>query len=121
MAYMIVAPRDLFNDGNLLTCMGKLCIELDRNGLLSQWQHEEEGVVSSWNIDQDQDGNTWLTNIAVVNKSGEEISIFRPCNSRLKYPLLFLDRDGDTQWVFLDPDCADPRLSPSFLEAINGN
>jgi hypothetical protein len=83
MSYRRVIPRDLFNEANLLKCLGQLAlatdiwldVKLDHNGL------------DRFDIHQDpSDGSIFVNNLAVF-VHGQRIHVSRPLNSRESWPL----------------------------------
>lgn len=111
-----VAPRDLFNDGNLLTNYGHLFIALEKHRLDDCMRHfnEEE----PFDICQDMDGNTYIRNISIVSRDGREIEIFRTVNSRLKYSLCFTSKDEEIESLFIEKDNGECDLNKKFLREI---
>lgn len=108
-----VAPRDLFNDGNLLTNYGHLYIALEKLGLESHFIHinEEE----QFNIIQDCDINTYIENVYITDKFRNKIHIFRRLNSRDKYSLWFESQiDYEIYSIFNE----DGSLTKEFLNII---
>lgn len=112
MAYPRVMPRDLFNEGNLLTCLGRLWIKLDerRDHVARLWNDES----LPFRITQDQsDGSiscetAWFT----IGEHGY-VRLFRPLNARAKWPL-YASIGGEDVRVF----DLDGELSPEFWIAI---
>ncbi len=116
MTYSRVIPRDLFNEGNLLTCLGRLSIKLgerkDHRAGLS------EGAGQRLLIEQDPaDGSISVVNLA-FGVGGKAWRLFRPLNARDPWPLWA--RDGDVEGEFEDYRVFDfdGELSPEFWIAI---
>ncbi len=88
MSYSRVIPRDLFNEANLLKCMGRLWINVENAAADSPCRHiaiEHEGV--AFDIRQsDCDGSIAVRNIA-VSIYGNALNLRRPLNSRDAWPL----------------------------------
>ncbi len=110
------APRDLFNDGNLLTNYGHLYICLEKEGLEEHMRHykKEEQFEIVHNIC----GDTYVANVRIVDTEGESIEIHRPCNSREKYSLYFTDSDEEEYEVFTECDDGSCALSKEFINRI---
>jgi hypothetical protein len=86
MPYMRVIPRDLFNEANLLKCLGQLYLKLEilgRESMLEDQIEADEPFV----VDQDpSSGATFCANVCLV-VDGNSVPLFRPYNSRDAYPL----------------------------------
>lgn len=93
MAYTRVIPRDLFNEGNLLKCMGQLYLKLDAPGTSRAVLDHEGGPFV---IEQSPyDGSISVVNVN-LSIDGEPVRLYRPLNSRETYPLWFAcDIDED--------------------------
>lgn len=83
MSYNRVIPRDLFNEANLLKCLGHLAIKLEaiRGPELIEPEPGEAFV-----IEQDEDGAIacWTVTLKVRD---EPVLLSRPLNSRRAWPL----------------------------------
>lgn len=91
--YTRVLPRDLFNEGNLLKCYGKLWIELERHSNVARIVEE---CVDSFDIAFDEnDGSLSLANITLDIK-GKVYRLYRPINSRDSWPLWIEDNENYT-------------------------
>lgn len=104
--YFREIPRDLFNEANLLKCLGALYIETEN------YQHIEISYDhKAFNIAQDPaDGSLFCVNVKLL-VNGQEIKLFRPLNSRDPYPLFFYDEDDEiAEEVFTDKG----KLSSAF-------
>lgn len=80
-------PRDLFNEANLLKCYGQVSLHLHDRGLrhLLRWSHNNFNVVQ-----QPYDGSLTIPSISLeIHKYGvtQNLSFFRPLNSREPWPL----------------------------------
>lgn len=107
--YHRVIPRDLFNEANLLKCLGKLYIETER---FSHVCLEHDG--SPFLIEQDESsGSLSVTNVYLY-VSRQFCWLYRPLNSRAPWPLYLETQDGDDIAVFTD----DGKLSPEMLKFI---
>jgi len=113
MSYERVIPRDLFNEGSLLKCYGRLYILLegDRNAAFTT-----ESVSSFDVVQREDDGRLYIENLPFVI-CGKEYRLTRPLNSRAPWPLyaeLANDPDFEEIPVFTD----DGELSVEMRELI---
>jgi hypothetical protein len=84
MSYAREIPRDLFNEADLLKCLGRLVIEAETMPGVSFFQPEGD---DPFIIDQDEsDGSISCTTMVLVLR-GEYCRIARPLNSRDKFPV----------------------------------
>jgi len=85
MSYIRVLPRDLFNEANLLKCLGQLWIAVD--GKAPAAQFDVEAVEEGFWIDQDpNDGSLRVVNLP-FSMGGRNALLTRPLNSREPWPL----------------------------------
>lgn len=113
MSYQRVIPRDLFNEGNLLKCVGKLWIETERfREDVIRFEHDGE----PFDIGQDEDGSIRLNNVTVYVHN-EPHGFYRPLNSHQPWPL-YMETDGDTIAVFTDEEDHGGELSREFMEYL---
>jgi hypothetical protein len=112
MSYIRVIPRDLFNEGNLLKCLGKLALEVDRLNIpYVEISYDGE----AFDIQQDPcDGSIYAANV-LLRRNRAICSLFRPLNSRDPWPLYLAHRDEEIP-VYTD----DGELTPEFLEFLKG-
>lgn len=114
MTYRRVIPRDLFNEGNLLTCLGRLWIKLDerRDHTAELVHHDEDGAFV---IHQDpSDGSIRCCSTTLFIRDRLPVRLFRPLNARTKWPLWVRTDDEDLR-VF---DEETGELSAEFLQLI---
>lgn len=105
-----VIPRDLFNDANLLKCLGTLWIKLE-NLRDHDAKLEEDG--QPFDIQQSEaDGSTECVNVVFMRR-GERFRLFRPLNSRELWPLWVETIEEDF------PVFTDGELSPEFIEFVS--
>ncbi len=84
MSYIRVLPRDLFNEANLLKCLGALWILVDGKGPAAQFDVE---AVEHFDIHQDpNDGSIFAANLP-FSMGGRRAHLSRPLNSRQPWPL----------------------------------
>ena len=110
--YIRVIPRDLFNEANLLKCLGRLvlCIESAPRVVV-----EHDGGPFEV-VQNDDDGSISLFGF-YVQVAGSALSLWRPLNSRHPWPLMAAvegDHDVEPVPVF----CDDGELSPEFLSLV---
>lgn len=100
MTYARVIPRDLFNEGDLLNCLGRLWIKLDeRRDHEARLRHRH--TTGPFNVDQDpSDGSISLENV-LLKVGADHVHLFRPLNARSKWPLWARFDDEDVR-VFDD-------------------
>lgn len=112
MNYRRIIPRDLFNEGKLLKCLGFLSLKyidlMLPKGI--EMVHDEE----AFEIIQDIDGNLEVANISLFDKQGEEIRLFHPLNNQSPYPLR-AEIWGEDVKVFNEQG----DLSEEFLSMLN--
>lgn len=100
-----VAPRDLFNDANLLKCLGHLALKLG-----VQYGDERLTLPENYEIEQDPNsGDTYLVGCWLWSDAGEW-RLRRPYNSREAWPLYAYGLDDQELSVFND----DGTLTPEF-------
>jgi hypothetical protein len=114
--YRRVIPRDLFNEGDLLNCLGRLWIKLDERrghramldcpcGAFDISQSKADGSIEALGVD-----------FFIRNKGGpgeKDYRLFRPLNARDKWPLYASIGDEDVR-VFDEQG----ELSPEFRAHI---
>lgn len=114
MAYVRVLPRDLFNEADLLKCIGRLWIELDRIGCTKARIVEED--LPSFVVDQDDsDGSIYVSNLT-FEVDGVAHRLRRPLNARGSHPLVDMGPDDDFDPIRVFDD--DGSLSESFRTSI---
>ena len=94
MSYTRVIPRDLFNEANLLKCLGHLYIMLESQPP-GQAQFDVEDL-PAFEIEQDEsDGSIHVANLP-FSVGARKARLSRPLNSRADWPLyLSLPDDPD--------------------------
>ena len=101
MSYERVIPRDLFNEANLLKCLGKVFINLE-NKPFGKIDVQMGNDGEAFDIQQNpEDGSTFCSNVVLL-KNGHDIPMFRPLNSRQEWSLMCHDNDGDEIFIFDD-------------------
>jgi len=104
-----VLPRDLFNDANLLKCVGAIILAIEDRKLPPVFTYVYDG--DPFDIEQDEnDGSTYICNV-VISASNNELNLRRPLNSREAWPLFASLWDGDECEVFN----SDGSFSDAFL------
>ena len=88
MSYLRVLPRDLFNEANLLKCLGQLWLLTEREPNF----HCVTGPVGGFDIRQHEgSGAIYVQNIAFARSDGLPVYLFRPLNSWEPWPLYLSD------------------------------
>ena len=117
MTYRRVIPRDLFNEANLLKCMGQLWIALDERmpaGMVG-FEHDDDGPFLI-----EQDPSTGAIEVGNVRfwVQGKQVRLTRPLNSRMPWPL-YAEPTNDGDWF--DPVAVfddDGTLSADFERLV---
>jgi hypothetical protein len=110
--YIRVIPRDLFNEANLLKCMGALWIETERYQRPGRVQIKHDG--EPFQIEQTEGGYLTVLNVCVFIRNREYFNR-RPLNSRDPWPLYLVNDEDEEFSVFTD----DGKLSDEMLALIN--
>lgn len=93
--YIRVIPRDLFNEANLLKCLARLYLMLDK--LADHRASYDVESVDSFDVRQNgDDGSISVANLP-FSVSGQPCHLSRPLNSREPWPLYLANLDN--------PDC----------------
>jgi hypothetical protein len=108
--YLRVVPRDLFNEADLLKCLGRLVLDLDdRRDLAATIAHDGGAFV----VEQDErSGAISVANVVLV-AHGFPVRLFRPLNSRASWPL-WAEADDEDLRVFTEAGV----LSDEFLRFL---
>lgn len=120
MTYARVIPRDLFNEGDLLNCLGRLWIKLDerRDHTASLTAGGPDGIVHSFPIDQDESDGSISCACVMLTFAGSDPfrlpRLFRPLNAREKWPLWLAHDNEDVRVFDLNGD-----LTPEFWTLIS--
>jgi hypothetical protein len=96
MTYIRVAPRDLFNEANLLKCLGTLWIATD-NAEGVNFELEGDRIL----VEQDESGSIEVVNMPFMF-NGQQVKLTRPLNSRNPWPLYATTLSDDVLSVFND-------------------
>lgn len=101
MSYVRVIPRDLFNEGNLLKCLGRLWCLLDESrGHNARLIESHAG--DPFRIEQsDADGSISVANLH-FHIAGKKWHLSRPLNSREAWPLYCESADNEIQEPVFD-------------------
>ena len=96
--YIRVLPRDLFNEGKLLKCIGKISLHIhDANKTLRGLKFEHDG--SFFMVCQsEQDGSLSLANIT-FKLGDKELYLYTKYNSREDWPLFASFNEDNTDEV----------------------
>lgn len=97
-SYTRVIPRDLFNEANLLKCLGRFWIKTEHyQPNMVTIEHDGEPFDVGQN---DDDGTISVRNVA-ISINGTRCHVCRPLNSRAEWPLYF-DTEEDRIAIFTD-------------------
>lgn len=121
MAYQRVLPRDLFNEADLLKCIGRLWILLDERKLDHSAEIEEERVDAFEIVQDPGSGGISVQNLTFTVK-GKKYRLERPLNTREKWPLwveqCYDDQDEDDYFEAIRVFDDDGNLSEEMIELI---
>lgn len=96
MTYLRVIPRDLFNEANLLKCMGRIYINLENLNLPHvSLSHDGE----AFRIEQNEATGGLIVDNVRLTVRDEFCWLERPLNSRGEWPL-YLETEDDAIEVF---------------------
>lgn len=113
VAYPRVIPRDLFNEANLLKCLGQLWL-LTEPIRSVEVKHDGESFIVA---QDDNDGSLTVLNV-VLRVHGEVVEYRRPLNSRQPWPLVaVLPPRDELLPIFTDSG----QLSAEMLRFIHGD
>lgn len=94
MSYVRVIPRDLFNEGNLLKCYGRVYLNLEwlnRDDVTLEHEGDAFDIVQC-----PDDGSLHIENVRLIVR-GVAFRLFRPLNSREAWPLYVQDGDDERE------------------------
>src|SRR5690348_1131275 len=119
MTYTRVIPRDLFNEANLLKCLGRLWILLDETrGHVAKLGEEEQMPGVGFDIWQDDaSGQIYCSNVPFTVR-GQRFDLMRPLNSRNQWPLYMIDPMGEHEEISVFTE--DGWLTSDFSKFIMG-
>lgn len=87
MSYQRVIPRDLFNEANLLKCLGRLSLLVHNlEGRINNVPFKIEYDGEPFDIRQDESGGLYCSNFKFYCGE-EEVELTRPLNARDPWPL----------------------------------
>lgn len=113
MPYKRVIPRDLFNEGSLLKCCGRIHINLETAGLPGV---ELESDGAAFDIQQDaSSGDIYIANVK-LKVGAKGYRVYRRLNSRGAWPLYLVDVNGEELDLFAD----DGSFSLEFIDFARG-
>ena len=114
--YLRVMPRDLFNEGSLLTLHGRLVILLKETADHHASIAEQE--VEGFDVVQDP-ATGWISiDNFVFTVRGRRYRLSRPLNSRERWPLWLEDVDQESDFEAIAVFDDDGALSPEMLSFI---
>lgn len=112
--YIRVIPRDLFNEANLLKCLGKVYLNLERLNLPGvELEHQGDEFKIEQNPD---DGSICAANVLL--RAADGVHLFhRPLNSREPWPLYLIGVDDSEIPVFRE----DGEFSDEMLDFVGAS
>lgn len=116
--YLRVIPRDLFNEANLLKCLGALYIALETAGDRKA-QFDVEDVDRFEIFQNPDDGSIYVGNLP-FSINGRRFHLSRPLNSREPFPL-YATESWPQSGVEVEPVAvftSDGKLTPDFKKLI---
>lgn len=117
MSYVRVVPRDLFNEANLLKCLGRLYIVTEQ---FTSVTISEPEPGEPFQIEQsDDDGSLQCLNVQLVI-NGQAYTLTRPLNSRAAWPLRITHIDAKELAEYIDVFTEDGNLAPEVLSLVDG-
>lgn len=85
--YLRVLPRDLFNESNLLKCLGRVALLIEDGKAPDGMRLEHTNQTGGFEIDQNPgSGDLCCLNLMLVTKAGRA-HIWRGLNSRDEWPI----------------------------------
>ena len=114
MSYIRVVPRDLFNEANLLKCLGRLYIVTER--FSGVWFTEPAPGVG-FHVEQDDSSGAIFCRNVTFYIGDQSTRLERPLNSRASWPLYLTEvgeHDIDPVAVFTE----DGELTPDMMTVI---
>lgn len=116
--YVRVIPRDLFCEGSLLKCYGRLAILLDQTS--GHHARFEEEQVPSFEIAQDPGSGAITVANLTFTVRGTPRLLQRPLNSREAWPLWLEGGPDDPDFEAIPVFDANGDLSEEMLDHIRG-
>lgn len=113
-SYERVLPRDLFNEANLLKCLGQVSLLLHDRGKDGDPRLIHWTVRPGFDIQMDMsDGSIFCSNLTLHRPNDRHMYyIRRVLNSRDPWPIYLITADDDTLHILDD----DGQFSPQFKE-----
>lgn len=112
MTYERVIPRDLFNEGDLLKCLGRLTIALEDNREHNAATHHPDSGESFTILQDASDGSISCPGVQLLVE-GAAVPLYRPLNARERWSLWARFGYEDVRVFDLDGN-----LSPEFWVKI---
>ena len=101
MSYKRVIPRDLFNEANLLKCLGRVALLIEDGKAPKGMRLHHTNPDGGFEIDQSPgSGDIYCSNLTIVTRTGRA-HIWRGLNSRDEWPI-FVATDDDEAIEILD-------------------
>lgn len=111
--YRRVLPRDLFNEADLLKCLGRLWILLDEKGIAKAGYREESA--DGFDIVQNEATGGIVARAVTFQIDGVVHRLERPLNSREPWPLLVSEKEDDEDFDPIRVFDDDGNLSEEML------
>lgn len=103
VSYRRVIPRDLFNEANLLKCLGRVALLIEDGKAPDGMKLDHTNSSCSFEIDQSPgSGDLCCVNLILVTKKQGRVLIWRGLNSRDEWPIFVCTADDDEIGVFDD-------------------
>lgn len=117
MTYTRVCPRDLFNEGNLLRCLGQLFLKTEGMDGVG-WHDPQPG--EAFHIDQDESDGSISCATATLMLGEDRCHFHRPLNARDPYPLLCTHVGATELWDEVAVFDEAGELTTEFMSVIAG-
>jgi hypothetical protein len=102
VSYRRVIPRDLFNEANLLKCLGRISLLIEDGKAPEGMRLAYTNPTRGFEIDQSPgSGDLCCLNLMLVTKAGRA-HIWRGLNSRDEWPIFVVNADEEEIEVFDD-------------------
>lgn len=110
--YKRVLPRDLYNESNLLKCLGRIALLIEDGFAPQGLQLTNRKPMAGFPVDMHaHDGSIYCPDMILSNRYGVSSLVLRPLNARDPYPVLI--EWGDEEIVVFDDG---GQFTDEFLE-----
>lgn len=111
MSYPRVIPRDLFNEANLLKCLGKISLMVHEGRFQGKINIDHEDASKGFKIVQNpHDGSISVSNLHIYDNNATPLHFFHPLNCKESWALC-LEYKGETYYCFDERGNFMPSLS----------